>query len=213
MKTVIQIVLVAVILALSYFIYESIAKPIRFNEEKEVRYDAVIERLKDIRTAQLAYKDQKGKFTANFDKLIDFVKFDSMRVPRKIGLCPDTLTEKMAAEIGLAITSLEPGQTPDDILAMGKILRGTVKISLLDTLFHPGYPIDSLKIIPVSNGEEFSLGAGEVETGSKVKVKVFEAVAKNSQILINMDKNFYRPSDELRVGSLTEATNHTGNWE
>ncbi|PLW99739.1 MAG: hypothetical protein C0594_16715 [Marinilabiliales bacterium] len=213
MKYVIQLVLVVVIVVLAYLAYESIARPIRFEEAKNERYSEVIQRLKDIRTAQTAYKDQKGVYADNFDELISFVKNDSLRVPRKIGLCPDTLTDQMAVEIGLAVTNLKPGETPDDILAMGKILRDTVKMPMLDTLFDPGYQIDSIRYIPFSGGEEFKIGAGVVETGSKVKVKVFEAVAKNSQILKGLDKDFFKPSDELRVGSLIEATNGAGNWE
>lgn len=213
MRYIVSVVLLAVIVALAYFAYESVARPIRFNEAKDIRYDAVKNRLIDIRTAQVAYKDQKGAYTDSFEKLIDFIKQDSMRVPRKIGLCPDTLTDKMAVEIGFALTRLEPGQKPEDILAMGKILRDTIKIPLLDTLFSPTYPIDSLAIVPFSGGEKFAMGAGEVETGSKVKVKVFEAVAKYGQFLKGLDNNYYRPNDELRVGSLLEATNNTGNWE
>lgn len=212
-KVIVQIVLFVLVVVLAYFLYDGINTPIRFNKEKDIRYEKVIERLKDIRTAQIAYKDQRGEFAGKFDQLMDFLKNDSLRVPRKIGLCPDTLNDRMAVEMGLAVTQLEPGQTPDDILKMGKILRDTIKIPILDTLFEKNYIIDSLRYIPFSGGEEFFLGAGEVETGSKVKVKVFEASAKNSQILKGLDGDYFKASDVLRVGSLTEATNNAGNWE
>lgn len=182
MKTVIQIVLVVVILVLGYFMFESIAKPIRFEKEKKFRYSHIIERLKDIRTAQFAYKEVYGKYTGNFDTLINFLKYDSMPVVRAIGNVPDTLTEAKALELGL-------------------IIRDTIKIHLLDTLFGRNYALDSLKFVPFTNAQ-FKIQSGEIETGSNVKVKVFEVT----------DSKPFDPSHILKVGSMTEAIT-TGNWE
>ena len=55
MKTVIQIVLVAVAIILAYLLYTSVERPLDFEKEKKERYDATIERLKDIRKAEIAY--------------------------------------------------------------------------------------------------------------------------------------------------------------
>lgn len=54
-------------------IYNSINDPIRFNKIKNNRYATVIDRLKDIRMAQIAHKDVKGQFANNFDSLVSFV--------------------------------------------------------------------------------------------------------------------------------------------
>ena len=51
MKTVLQILLSIVAIVLAFFIYKSIQRPIEFEKAKKVRYDATIERLKDIRKA------------------------------------------------------------------------------------------------------------------------------------------------------------------
>jgi NADH:ubiquinone oxidoreductase subunit 3 (subunit A) len=56
MRTVIQILLIVAAIVLTYFIYAGIQKPIEFEKAKDARYEATIEKLKDIRKAQLAYK-------------------------------------------------------------------------------------------------------------------------------------------------------------
>jgi len=73
MKIGIQIVLWVASIFFAYKIYDSINGPIKFNEEKNVRYAKVINRLKDIRTAQIAHRDVKGVFSNNFDSLIKFI--------------------------------------------------------------------------------------------------------------------------------------------
>jgi len=42
MKTVIQIVLVALVIILSYFLYTSVERPLEFEKEKKVRYEAFV---------------------------------------------------------------------------------------------------------------------------------------------------------------------------
>jgi hypothetical protein len=67
------------------------------------------------------------------------------------------------------------------------------------------------------------MGAGEVQTGPKVRVKVFEAKTPYSVLLDGLDPQLiagYAEEREritgypgLKVGSLDEATNNAGNWE
>lgn len=207
MKTVIQIVLFLAIIALGYFLYDSIMEPIRFNSEVKVREDATVSKLKDIRTIQVAYKDVHGKYTGSFDTLINFVKYDSFPIQKKEfmpGWDPDMYTEKEGLDKGLIKISVS-------------------KMSVKDSLFPPEYPIDRIKYIPFTNGKEFSLGAGEVPTVSKVTVKVFEASALYDTLLQGLDEqlviNYIYDREKitkfpgLKVGSLTEATNNAGNWE
>lgn len=207
MKTAIQIVLLIAIIALGYFVYDSIMEPIRFNKDVKVREDATVEKLKNIRTVQVAYKDVYGKYTGSFDTLINFIKYDSFPIPAKYILPefnPDEMTEKEG-------------------IAKGLIKLTVTKISVKDSLFAPDYPIDRLRYIPFTNGKEFKLGAGEVPTASKVTVKVFEAYALYDTLLAGLDEqlvtNYIYDREKitkfpgLKVGSLTEATNNSGNWE
>ncbi len=201
MKTIIQILLSVAILLLGYMLADSINQPIRFQQEQRARYNRTIDRLKDIRTAQLAYRSVHGEFTGSFDTLIDFINNDSFRVVMSIGDMDDSLA-----------------------VALGQIIRDTIRVSVRDSLFRRGYPTDSLRYVPFTGGrEEFFLGAGEVMTGSGLGVKVFEAHVHNDVLLSGLDRQLViNMNDErvrrdlfpgLRVGSLTETTNNAGNWE
>jgi hypothetical protein len=200
MKTVYQILLLIAIVILSYFVYESIMSPIRFNRNKDRRYTKTIERLKDIRTAELAYRSENDKFTGSFDTLIDFVKNGEFRVVRQIGSMDDSIA-----------------------VAKGLVYRDTVRISVQDSLFKVGYSVDSLRFVPFTGGKEFELGAGVLETGSGLAVKVFEAKVHNDVLLHGLNRQLIVNLNDLRkklerypglqVGSLTQATNHAGNWE
>jgi hypothetical protein len=202
MKTIIQILLSLAILGLGYLLVDSIRQPIRFQHEQKVRYDRTIQRLKDIRTAQLAYRSMNGEFAGDFDVLINFVKTDSFRVVRAIGFEDD-----------------DP-----DVETKEEVIRDTIMVSVRDSLFRRGYPVDSLRYVPFTGGrEQFFLGAGSVMTGSGLEVKVFEAHVHNDVLLRGLDRQLViNMNDErvkrnqfpgLRVGSLEETTNNAGNWE
>lgn len=204
MRKLIQVVLAVLILVLFYLLFESIAKPIRFKKEQTKRYDKTVQRLKDIRTAQLSYKDVYNEFTGSFDTLINFVKYDSFPIVYREGEIPEEMLGKI---------------TDKEAIEKGLIIRDTTMISVLDSIFPPKYPIDSLRYIPFSGGKQFSLAQGEVITGSKLKVKVFEAKAPSAYILKGMDRqmiinlNDGKDYKGLKVGSLEEANNAAGNWE
>ena len=212
MKTVIQIVLIIAIVALSYLLWRSINKPIEFNKEKAKREEATIERLKDIRTAQLAYKSEYNHYTGDFDSLISFLKEGSFSVVRAVGSVPDSMIELLGRK-----------KAELQALKIGLISRDTIPISVKDSLFYAGYPIDSLSYVPYTNGKKFEMGAGELETTSKVNVRVFEAKVPYDILLAGLDRQLiinYKEEREkitgypgLRVGSLVETTNNAGNWE
>lgn len=210
MKTVIQIVLVALVITLSYFLYTSVEKPLDFEEAKKERYNATIERLKDIRKAEIEYKNVHGKFTGSWDTLINFVKTGEIPYVRKIGMLTDSM--------------IEAGWTEKQALKEGKIIRDTVYVNVLDTIFGKDYKIDEIKFVPVKDTvATFQLGATVITTGSGIKVPVFEAKVHNNTVLVNLDKQLVINLNEsrrtngkypgLKVGSLEETNNNAGNWE
>ena len=71
-KKILSWLLFFVCVGLVYLIYSSIMQPVNFNKQKKVREDVAIQRLKDIRTLQVAYKGVKGTYTASIDTLKDF---------------------------------------------------------------------------------------------------------------------------------------------
>jgi len=210
MRTIIQIFLFVVAVVLGYMIYQSIQRPIDFDKARKARYDATIERLKDIRKAQEAYKSVYGKYTGSWDTLINFVVNDSVKNVRKIGELTDSMIEAKISE--------------RKAIEMGLLIRDTVKESVLESLFGKDYDANQLRYVPIKDTvAEFFLGASTVTTGSGITVPVFEARAHNNVILKSLDRqlvinlNDQRRTNEkypgLKVGSLTEAANNAGNWE
>jgi hypothetical protein len=212
MKKGIQILLILVIIFLGYKVYTSIATPIDFQKELKLRNDAVVESLKNIRKAQLAFKEVNGKYTANWDSLVKFTKTGTLPLVRKIGALTDA--------------QLEAGMTESEALKQGIIIRDTVRIAVRDSLFGKSFEIDKLPFIPYTQNEKFFLGTNVITTGSGVKVPVFEARAHNNQILselkdtyeqeiinLNEKRRVDGKYPGLKVGSLTETNNNAGNWE
>ncbi|WP_321296559.1 hypothetical protein [Marinifilum fragile] len=213
MKKVFQILLAIAIVALAYLSYQSINKPLEFGKIKKQRYDRIIDQLKDIRKAQVAYKDVNGKYTGSFDTLINFIKTDSMPLVKSEG----TLTDEQ----------YEAGMTEKEAVKKGFIIRDTIMISALDTLFGKEYPIENLRFVPFTEGKhQFKMGAGVFVTGSQVKVQVFEAKVSNMIIFEDIYEEYSEEIKEdngnrirlnkypgLMVGSLEEANNNAGNWE
>lgn len=199
MKSVFQILLGAIIIMLAYFMYKSIMEPIEFGREKDKRYGATIQRLKMVRTAQEAYFSVNANYTDSFDTLITFLKKGQFKVVRQMGYCDDSLA-----------------------LESRGFKRDTIIINVCDSLFK-NYPVDSLRFVPFSGGVEFELATDEIETGSRIMVKVFECKAHNNVILkglnrqeiINMNdlQHQLERYPGLQVGSVLETTNNAGNWE
>lgn len=62
MKKIAQIILAVAIVALVYVIYDQISTPIKFDDELKAKKAQVIDRIKDIRTAQRAFPAFHGQF-------------------------------------------------------------------------------------------------------------------------------------------------------
>ena len=197
-NNIIKVALLIVIVALAYFVVESILGPVRFNEEVTTRNDEVIQNLRDIRTAEMAYKAMNGKYTANFDTLVDFLKFGEIPV---VKMTPD----------------------PDDTTNT-RTIRDTIGyIPVSDSLFgkRPGYDVNNLRHIPFTNNISFELDANLIEKGG-VDVNVFEATALYKEYLNGLDEqmvlNLIAAKEQiekypgLKVGSMIEASTD-GNWE
>jgi hypothetical protein len=209
MRKVFPILLSLIILGLAYLLFESIMSPIRFDKEKAYRYEKVINRLKDIRNAQVVYKVVYGKYTSSLDTLIGFVKTGQLPVVRAIGTIPEEFIDSLKNRIKAEQLALK----------LGLISRDTIRISVMDSLFK-NYPAgaDSMQYIPFSGGKKFAMGTADVRA-SGLPVNVFEASALNVDILSGMDEqlivnlNDGKPFPGLKVGSLTESNNNAGNWE
>ena len=198
MKNIIKIALALVIIALTYFIYQSIMEPVRFNKAKDDRYAVIIQQLKDIRDLEKLFKNANKRYTANYDSLFLFAQ--TGKIPM-IKMVPDptdtTFTRSITDTIGFTL----------------------VKDSLFGN--RPNFDINSLKMNPFVSGKEIKLEAGFINKSS-VKVPVFMASAENKDILVGLDEQLIINLDAslktlnrfegLKVGSMTEVS-IDGNWE
>ena len=201
MKKVLTIVVLPIIaIVIGYLIYTSIQEPVIFEKQKKFRESIGIERLKDIRTLQVAYKSKYNKFTSNIDSLIDFYNTGVITVIKQVGSMDDSLA-----------------------VAQKRVFRDSIKIAVRDTLLkRDGFVVDSLKYIPFSGKKEIEMKAiiGKV---SGVDVPLFEANIPyeillnnlNRQLLINLksDRELVGKYPGLKVGSIEAPNNNAGNWE
>lgn len=208
-KKIIQLILALVIIGLSFYIYKLIATPIKFENEQKVREAAVIERIKDIRTAERQFKSKYQRFTASFDTLINFVLTETMEGERKI-------------------------VDEDDSVAMAQLKRlkkkniETFTFSVKDSLFKhlSEKDVRDLRYIPFTDNQtEFILEAGIINTESKIVIPTVECrapyiafldtVAYRQEIinLIDNDMNNRNRYPGIKFGSMESGNNEAGNWE
>ena len=213
-KIIIQVALALVAIYLAYACYKSVANPIECDKIMAQRYEVIVQKLKDIRTAQEAYRSVHGEYTASFDSLINFVKYDSLKMVNAIG----DLTDEMVDE----------GLTEADAAKQGLIIRDTIRVAALQQLFGPNYPIDDLRYVPFTDKKhEFLMGTNKLwNSDATIQTPVFEARVNNMIIFEDiMDEYGDAVLEEngerfrlnkypgLKVGSVKEANNNAGNWE
>ena len=224
-KAIICILLLFVIAGLAYAVVESVMEPVRFNKVKDQRQAVAVQRLKDIRDLQVAYKSVNGKFTADFDSLAMFYNTGKMEVVMQIGSNDDSLAVANTEALKKANKKITP-QEMYELYKQGQSLVFSIRneIPVKDTLFRSrtDFNPDSLKYIPFSGKELVEMDA-IVKQVSGVNVPLFEAKMPwkkllkglDNQLRINLDaderaKNKY---EGLQVGSITTPNNNAGNWE
>lgn len=212
-KVVVWAVFGTISVVVAFMLISSIAEPITFNKKYEERFEAVKQKMIKIRDAQVAYESINGKYANNFDSLVDFIKNDSLILVKAFGSVPDSIYSKATSKLNAELRALE----------LGLISRDTSKVSVMDSLFHNNYNVDTLKFIPYSNQEEvFQMNAKIIRTLSKVDMPTFELKAHNNSFLKGLEpqliinKNDAARDNEkwpgLIVGSLTEVSVN-GNWD
>ncbi|WP_300704257.1 hypothetical protein [Bacteroides sp.] len=228
MKTVFNIILGLCIAALVYVCYASIMGPINFDEAKKHRDSKVIERLIDIRKAQMEYRNlNKQQYTANFDSLIDFVKHQKLPFIYKQGelndkQLEDGLTEKKAIAI---IEKAKKTGKYDEVKKFGleNFKRDTMWVAVMDTIFPKGFNPDSLRYVPFGNGKQFEMAVRNDTAKSGVPFCLLEVKTPYDVYLNGLDAQEIANLKDtqtklgrycgLMIGSLETANNNAGNWE
>ena len=211
MKKLFQIILAVAIVGLVYVIYVQNSTPIRFDKETKAKKAQVIDRIKDIRTAQRAFKSKYQHFTASFDSLSAFVLTDTLELERKI------VDEDDSAAMAMLKKS-------------GKKNIEKFKIAVIDTIFAPKkvtrQDVENFRFIPgTGNKAQFIMEAGIITTESKVVIPVVECrapykafldtVAYRQEVinLIDEEQNNFNRYPGVKFGSMDSGNNEAGNWE
>jgi hypothetical protein len=198
----IALILIPLNIILAYFVYNSINSEVEFQQVAKVRVAENVQKLKDLRQVQIAYKKVNNTYSNNFESLIDFLENDSMAIVKAIGETPDSLTDAQALELGI-------------------ISRDTAYVLAKETVFDEAYlssrnekfPLDlsTLTTVPHSD-QNYSVDAGMVEKG-KVMVQVFEISTTYGAVFTGLDaeNKSFELGNLLKVGSMDEASLN-GNW-
>ena len=226
LKIVLEVLLLCAIAGLVFAIYSSIMKPVNFNKQKEKREAVAIQRLKDIRTLQVAYKSVNGKYVSTIDSLKNFYENGKMEVVMQVGSADDSVAWAHTEKIKKANRKITPEKLLEMYEAGDKDLVFSVvtKIPVKDTLFlrRDDFHIDSLATIPFSGGAPVEMDA-DTRMVSGVPVPLFEAKmpyklllkGMDNQLRINLDadRRDQNKYEGLQVGSLVAPNNNAGNWE
>ena len=229
LKIVVEILLALAAVGLVYLIYASVMKPVSFNKEKAHRTEVAVQRLKDIRTLEVAFKGVNGHFTDDIDSLKQFYNEGKMDIVMQIGSHDDSLAVANTEAIKKANKKLKPAEMTAKLAAAyaagQKVVFSTVtEVPVRDTLFasRRDFCVDSLAFIPFSGGQKTEMEA-TVKTVSGVQVPLFEArmpyralcKGLDNQLRINLDaeRRDQNKYEGLQVGSITAPNNNAGNWE
>lgn len=224
-KKIVSVLLLFVIAGLVYACIKSIMEPINFNKQKAYRETVGIQRMKDVRTLQEAFKSVSGHFTASADSLVDFYKNGKMEVIMQIGSNDDSLAVTTTEKLKKSRRGITPEQMYE-LYKKGEHLVFSIssKVDVKDTLFNTrnDFNIDSLKYIPFSQGDTIQMES-VVKEVSGVKVPLFEArmpyksllKGLDNQLRINLDadRKAMNRYEGLQVGSVSAPNNNAGNWE
>ena len=187
-------------------IYSSINGPIKFNKVKNERYTQVIDRLKDIRNAQIAHKDVTGFYANNFDSLVSFVDNGIF-----------TLIEKRDSSY------LEYNRLYRiDMLKEVEIVDTLGFVSVKDSLFGQNESYKMMAKIPIEGtNSEFSIKADIIDKNG-YQVPVFEVKVSKDIVLYDQNKDLLDQENkvisvdgvngrEIILGSMSEVST-SGNW-
>ena len=204
---IINLVLFAVVVFLAIMLVKSIQAPINFNHEKETREKQIVQRLKDIRDAEIQYKQAYNKYTSDFDTLVKFC--NDYEIPI-VNIIPD----------------------PNDTTFTTTINDTIGYVNVMDSLFgkRDNFNINELCMVPFSDpATKFEIQDSIIKRGG-ISVPVFEVKTPYDVYLAKPGEKFSEKQwntrvrnvtaemeqlDKyagLKVGSLEEASTD-GNWE
>lgn len=231
MKTIIRILLGCAIAFLCFICVNSVTTPIKFEKVRAEREPAVIKNLVALRTAENEFRMQNGRFTANLDSLILFVKTGTKKEVVKEGALTDKQLEDGLTELK-AVRMIQKAQKTGNWKEVKEaglegFKRDTISAPLLSSLYKGAYDektIEEIVYVPYSNGKKYEVLVNDnYSTAQGIRVPLVEVRAafdiwmadQDAQELVNLNDKEEQLGHfaGLRFGNIDEPNNNAGNWE
>ena len=228
-KVLTYFILPLIIVGLTVAIVKSVMEPVDFNKHKAYRESIAVQRLKDIRDLQVAFKNVNGRYASTIDSLKMFYNDGKMKITLQVGSKDDSLAMAHTEQLQKKFRNLKPEKFAEklhELYLAGEqnlVFQISHDIPVKDTIFRSrtDFNIDSLAFIPFC-GDSIQMDA-TIKMVSGVKVPLFEASMPyksllrglNNQLRINLDaqREDQGKYQGLQVGSITAPNNNAGNWE
>ena len=231
MKTIIRILLGCAVAFLCFICVNSVTTPIKFEKVRAEREPAVIKNLVALRTAENEFRMQNGRFTANLDSLILFVKTGTKKEVVKEGALTDKQLEDGLTELK-AVRMIQKAQKTGNWKEVKEaglegFKRDTISAPLLTSLYKGAYDektIEEIVYVPYSNGKKYEVLVNDnYSTAQGIRVPLVEVRAafdiwmadQDAQELVNLNDKEEQLGHfaGLRFGNIDEPNNNAGNWE
>ena len=231
MKTIIRILLGCAVAFLCFICVNSVTTPIKFEKVRAEREPAVIKNLVALRTAENEFRMQNGRFTANLDSLILFVKTGTKKEVVKEGALTDKQLEEGLTELK-AVRMIQKAQKTGNWKEVKEaglegFKRDTISAPLLTSLYKGAYDektIEEIVYVPYSNGKKYEVLVNDnYSTAQGIRVPLVEVRAafdiwmadQDPQELVNLNDKEEQLGHfaGLRFGNIDEPNNNAGNWE
>ncbi|TAE00214.1 MAG: hypothetical protein EAZ97_06580 [Bacteroidetes bacterium] len=190
-----------------YMLYNSINGTIQEAENIKVSEAKVIRRLKEIRAAEKGFHSVYGRYTSDWDSLINFVKTGRIFNYE----IREIITQRPAKDAYKGDSVRIERILKDSVLAIVQLYE-SAKNSKGDPEF-PNFNPDKLSLIPdyETEGKKFKITAGKLEKNGNF-VDVVEVIDILPLDKTRKEDHKIRKRTFLRFGSMEEAS-ISGNWE
>ena len=177
---------------LAFYLVNSIKYSIDEEARINAAEDKVIEKLKMIRDAQIAFQSVNGKYANEWDSLLNFVENGNIFLIQRRE--ETVLLDYGAEETTLYLDTLD-------------------KVKVIDSLFSsiPNFKATNLIFVPGHENVKFEIWASKIEKGG-VEVDVVEVRNPKPFDPNRKEANEANINKPLRFGSRTSITT-AGNWE
>ena len=202
-KKILTVVILLLACFMGFGLYKTIQEPITFKKEKSKREEAVIAKLKEIRTAQQAFRGITGGFAHNFDTLSQVILNDSFMLVQVFGDPDDPTNNTFYSDTSY----LNAADSMAIVFSEGDVAQ-------LEAF------LNDLRNVPFGeNNETFEIAAELIEyesievwvTETRVQKKIFMGSEFGKDKYTNYDDR-YDPSAYLKFGDMG-TPNLAGNWE